>query len=131
MKELHCVLRQEVSLLTIRVRALRRLSPYRLIFLILLLCATTHFGAYRTLAEGGRQESCQTRGELLVLRGDFTPQQSEIRGNPNAIVWVNTNSGVYHCAGTRWYGRTKQGKYMKQREAQSAGYRPAYGSVCA
>jgi hypothetical protein len=49
---------------------------------------------------------------------------------PNVIVWVNTNSGVYHCPGTRWYGKTKEGKYMKQKEAQAGDYRPAYGSVC-
>ena len=51
-------------------------------------------------------------------------------GNPNVRVWVNTNSGVYHCPNTRWYGNTKQGKFMTQREAQSKGYRPAYGAVC-
>jgi hypothetical protein len=51
-------------------------------------------------------------------------------GNPNVRVWVNTNSGVYHCPGTRWYGATKQGGYMTQREAQKAGNRPAYGKVC-
>jgi hypothetical protein len=51
-------------------------------------------------------------------------------GNPNVRVWVNTNSGVYHCPGTRWYGKTKSGKYMSQREAQAKGYRPAYGAVC-
>jgi hypothetical protein len=46
------------------------------------------------------------------------------------IVWVNTNSGVYHCPGTRWYGKTKSGRFMTQREAQSKGHRPAYGAVC-
>jgi len=51
-------------------------------------------------------------------------------GNPTVTVWVNTNSGVYHCPGTRWYGKTKSGQFMTQREAQSKGYRPAYGAVC-
>ena len=51
-------------------------------------------------------------------------------GDPQARVWVNTNSGVYHCPGTRWYGRTKEGAFMTQREARQKGYRPAYGSVC-
>lgn len=53
-----------------------------------------------------------------------------VQGNPNVKVWVNTKSGVYHCPGTRWYGNTKEGEYMTQRQAQAAGYRPAYGSVC-
>ena len=52
------------------------------------------------------------------------------QGDPQVTVWVNTNSGVYHCPGTRWYGATKEGKYMRQKTAQDAGYRPAYGSVC-
>jgi hypothetical protein len=51
-------------------------------------------------------------------------------GSPNVTVWVNTNSGVYHCSNTRWYGNTKSGQYMTQQEAQSKGYRPAHGSAC-
>jgi hypothetical protein len=52
------------------------------------------------------------------------------QGNPDVKVWVNTDSGVYHCPGTRWYGATKQGRYLKQSEAQKKGFRPAYGRVC-
>jgi hypothetical protein len=51
-------------------------------------------------------------------------------GNPDVRVWVNTATGVYHCPGSRWYGRTKQGDYMTQAEAQKKRYRPAYGKVC-
>ena len=45
-------------------------------------------------------------------------------------VWVNTASSVYHCPGTRWYGKTKRGKYMGECEALAAGHRPAYGRRC-
>ena len=45
-------------------------------------------------------------------------------------VWVNTRSHVYHCPGTRWYGNTKQGKYISESEAQKEGDRPAYGRSC-
>jgi hypothetical protein len=45
--------------------------------------------------------------------------------NPNGMVWVNTDSGIYHKPGTRWYGKTKQGKYMTEADAQKAGYRAA------
>ncbi|HUI85511.1 MAG TPA: hypothetical protein VL240_14890 [Candidatus Binatia bacterium] len=55
---------------------------------------------------------------------------SATQGNPDAQVWVNTNSGVYHCSGTHWYGTTKSGVYMKQSEAQQKGFRPAYHRVC-
>ncbi|GAB2651452.1 hypothetical protein [Arenimonas aestuarii] len=42
-------------------------------------------------------------------------------------VWVNTNSGVYHCPGTQYYGNTKRGKYLSESEATESGYRAAYG----
>jgi len=41
------------------------------------------------------------------------------------MVWVNTDSGVYHQPGSRWYGKTKQGKYMSEADALKAGYKPA------
>jgi cytoskeletal protein RodZ len=43
--------------------------------------------------------------------------------NPSAMVWVNTESGVYHKPGSRYYGKTKQGKYMTEADAIKAGYR--------
>jgi len=52
------------------------------------------------------------------------------KGNPSVKVWVNTDSHVYHCPGTRWYGNTKQGGYMTQKEALDKGNRPAYGKLC-
>ena len=60
----------------------------------------------------------------------FHAPTQQTQGNPDVKVWVNTRSGVYHCPGTRWYGNTKQGEYMTQKQAQEKGYRPAYGKVC-
>jgi hypothetical protein len=41
------------------------------------------------------------------------------------MVWVNTDSGIYHKPGSRYYGKTKQGKYMPEADAVKAGYRAA------
>lgn len=49
---------------------------------------------------------------------------------PDVQVWVNTTSRVYHCPGTRYYGATKSGTHMSQRDAQARGYRPAAGRPC-
>lgn len=51
-------------------------------------------------------------------------------GNPDVKVWVNTNSGTYHCPGTRWYGKTQVGEYLPQKEARAKGYHPAGGHAC-
>jgi DNA uptake protein ComE-like DNA-binding protein len=43
----------------------------------------------------------------------------------SGMVWVNLDSGVYHKEGTRYYGKTKNGKYMSEPDAIKAGYRAA------
>lgn len=45
-------------------------------------------------------------------------------------VWVNLSSRVYHCPGTRYYGTTKRGEFMTERDAEKTGSRPAYGRRC-
>jgi DNA uptake protein ComE-like DNA-binding protein len=43
----------------------------------------------------------------------------------DGMVWVNTDTKVYHKEGSRYYGKTKQGKYMSEDDAIKAGYRAA------
>jgi len=40
-------------------------------------------------------------------------------------VWVNTETGVYHKGG-RWYGKTKNGKFMSEADAKAAGYKASH-----
>jgi len=39
------------------------------------------------------------------------------------MVWVNTETKVFHREGDKWYGTTKHGKYMTEADALKAGYR--------
>ncbi|MFT5643756.1 MAG: hypothetical protein ACI83P_001303 [Janthinobacterium sp.] len=48
----------------------------------------------------------------------------------NGKVWVNTASKVYHCAGTRYYGKTKAGRYMTQTDAKAEGNRASNEQAC-
>jgi len=43
-------------------------------------------------------------------------------------VWVNTRSGKYWKPGSRYYGKTKQGKFMTEIDALDSGYLPAGGT---
>jgi competence protein ComEA len=55
-----------------------------------------------------------------------TAAGQEARTPPQkGMVWVNTDSGIFHKEGTRWYGKTKQGKWMTEQDALAAGYREA------
>jgi hypothetical protein len=38
----------------------------------------------------------------------------------DTVVWLNTSSGIYRLKGERWYGRTKHGAYVCQKEADAA-----------
>jgi hypothetical protein len=41
------------------------------------------------------------------------------------MVWVNTDTHVYHKEGSRWYGKTKKGQYMTEKDAIKEGDRAA------
>ena len=53
------------------------------------------------------------------------PQAVQAAGGGNGQVWVNTETHVFHKEGTKWYGKTKQGKYMSEAEAVKEGDKAA------
>jgi len=44
-------------------------------------------------------------------------------GGGHGLVWVNSDSHIYHKEGSRFYGKTKQGKYMTEADAIKEGDR--------
>ncbi len=56
-------------------------------------------------------------------------RRSELKGNPETMVWVNRKTGLYFCAGTNLYGKGV-GTYMRQGTAQRQSIRPALYGEC-
>jgi hypothetical protein len=54
----------------------------------------------------------------------FSTAQLAQRHCPNdTVVWLNLPTMIWHYKGERWYGRTKHGAYVCEREAAAAGAR--------
>jgi hypothetical protein len=43
----------------------------------------------------------------------------------DTVVWVNTDTKIYHYGGSARYGKTKDGAYMCEKDTAAAGFRPA------
>jgi hypothetical protein len=50
-----------------------------------------------------------------------TPQATQAPGGGNGQVWVNSETHVYHKEGSKWYGKTKHGKYENEQDAIKEG----------
>ena len=53
--------------------------------------------------------------------GQFkTEAEAKAHCPSDVVVWVNKETKVYHMAGTRYFGKTKSGAFMCQKEADAA-----------
>jgi hypothetical protein len=58
------------------------------------------------------------------------PAPPVFRGDPNTRVWVDPHTAQYYCAGEEQYGKTADGRFTSQREAQMDQFAPAGRAPC-
>jgi hypothetical protein len=67
-----------------------------------------------------------TRQAAPIGANQFTSEaQAKGRCPSDTVVWVNLDSKIYHFAGSRNYGTTKEGAYMCEKDALAASFRAA------
>jgi hypothetical protein len=71
--------------------------------------------------------SSPAAGTPAPARGAATKAttNSPAPGGGPGLVWVNTETHLYHKEGSKFYGTTKKGKYMTEAEATKAGNKAA------
>ena len=70
---------------------------------------------------------CTPKSNAGEKPASATTNAAPAPGGGGGLVWVNTESHVFHREGSYYYGKTKQGKYMTEAEALKEGDRAAAG----
>ncbi len=95
---------------------MKRLFVPALLALALLIAPTSAYATKHHTTAGAPV----TSGSLQLFATEAAAQAHCPR---DQVVWLNTNSGIYHEKGMRWYGNTRSGAYVCRREADAAGDR--------
>ena len=78
-----------------------------------------------------KKAKTETKASPAASLAPAAASTSEAAANPPApggghgLVWVNTDTHVYHREGSGFYGTTKHGKYMTEQDAIQAGNKAA------
>jgi hypothetical protein len=67
-----------------------------------------------------------TRNAVALGKAQFASEDEAKASCPaDAVVWVNLRSRFFHAGGSPYYGHTKQGAYMCEKESVASGFRAA------
>jgi hypothetical protein len=101
------------------------------LLLIVLLGWVMRPAEYHGQSNNPPQPSLTLFERLLVSLGlAETPPAPVYLGNPNAQVWVDLHTALYYCSDSDLYGKTADGKFTTQRDAQMDQFEPAARKNC-
>ncbi|MEQ1601457.1 MAG: hypothetical protein ABL885_06780 [Methylophilaceae bacterium] len=95
-----------------------------------------HKGVQSWDAAAASITAAQAKAAAAPVKAAATPAKagaastSVAAGGGTGKVWVNSASNVYHCFGSKFYGKTKAGAYMTEAEAKAKGGHADHGKAC-
>jgi hypothetical protein len=82
----------------------------------------------QTTSSAPAQSAAAAKGAKASKPTVAMPSEKDIEdAKAKGMVWANNNTKVYHKDDAQ-YGKTKNGEFMTEEDAQKAGYRPAKSS---
>jgi hypothetical protein len=90
-------------------------------------CLAGHAAQSPQIKTGGNSRSTTgSAGDRGITPGQHSTEAvAKMSCGSDTVVWVNSESHVYHFKNNRSYGKTKQGAYMCERDARAAGSQAA------
>jgi hypothetical protein len=82
--------------------------------------ATTAAAAPTPTPAATKATTASTKGKSEATKNATDAQIAAAKSSGQ--VWVNTSTKVYHDSSSQFYGSTKAGKFMSEKDAIAAGY---------
>jgi hypothetical protein len=110
----------------------RKVTMPKTVMVITFLAALAALPAYGQTGPAKPAMSSPSAGaaatQSLAANQFSTEQAAKAHCPGDTIVWANlSGSKAYHTSGNRYYGKTKHGAFMCQKDANQAGFHAAGG----
>jgi hypothetical protein len=101
------------------------MRPFLSVCVFLAFCVAPVLATAQDISSSQSQAAATASAKNSSAKNASGISDSEIAAaKASHKVWVNLDTGIYHKGG-RWYGKTKNGKFMTVDDAKKAGYKPA------
>ncbi|MGA7445589.1 MAG: hypothetical protein ACLPZJ_08540 [Terriglobales bacterium] len=83
-------------------------------------------------ASSQRQPTLGLMDRALISLGiaEAPAPVAHVQGDPGIEVWVDPHTALYYCPGEEQYGKTADGRFTSQRDAEMDRFEPAGRSAC-